>query len=78
VKWLSSLDLKPGLASIPAVAAAAVAAVADEKWGEAPTALITLKARPRMPHKKDSQRALQRRMWIKAEINIKVGRIPGK
>ena len=42
-EWLSSLDLENMISQHPAVAGAAVVGVPDEKWGERPYALITLK-----------------------------------
>lgn len=42
-EWLSSLDLENLISQHPAVAATAVVGVPDEKWGERPYALITLK-----------------------------------
>lgn len=42
-EWLSSLDLENLISQHPAVAGAAVVGVPDEKWGERPYALITLK-----------------------------------
>lgn len=42
-EWLSSLDLENLISQHPAVAAAAVVGVPDEKWGERPHALVTLK-----------------------------------
>ncbi|WP_417566406.1 fatty acid--CoA ligase [Marinobacter sp.] len=42
-EWLSSLDLENLISQHPAVAGAAVVGVPDEKWGERPHALITLK-----------------------------------
>ncbi|PCM45084.1 fatty acid--CoA ligase [Marinobacter sp. ANT_B65] len=42
-EWLSSLDLENLISQHPAVAAAAVVGIPDEKWGERPYALITLK-----------------------------------
>ncbi len=42
-EWLSSLDLENLISQHPAVAAAAVVGVPDDKWGERPHALVTLK-----------------------------------
>ncbi len=42
-EWLSSLDLENLISQHPAVAATAVVGVPDEKWGERPHALVTLK-----------------------------------
>jgi len=42
-EWISSVDLENALMAQPAVAEAAVIAVADEKWGERPLACIVLK-----------------------------------
>ncbi|MFP3977688.1 fatty acid--CoA ligase [Marinobacter sp. KMM 10035] len=42
-EWLSSLDLESLISQHPAVAGAAVVGIPDEKWGERPYALITLK-----------------------------------
>jgi fatty-acyl-CoA synthase len=42
-EWLSSLDLENLISQHPAVAGAAVVGVPDEKWGERPYALVTLK-----------------------------------
>ena len=42
-EWLSSLDLETLISQHPAVAGAAVVGVPDEKWGERPHALVTLK-----------------------------------
>ena len=42
-EWLSSLDLENLISQHPAVAAAAVVGVPDEKWGERPHALVTLR-----------------------------------
>jgi fatty-acyl-CoA synthase len=42
-EWISSVDLENALMAHPAVAEAAVIAVADEKWGERPLACIVLK-----------------------------------
>ena len=42
-EWLSSLDLENMISQHTAVAGAAVVGVPDEKWGERPYALITLK-----------------------------------
>ncbi|WP_203141569.1 fatty acid--CoA ligase [Marinobacter mangrovi] len=41
-EWLSSLDLENLISQHPAVAAAAVVGVPDDKWGERPHALIVL------------------------------------
>ncbi|MGI9428369.1 MAG: long-chain fatty acid--CoA ligase [Bythopirellula sp.] len=43
-EWISSLDLENSLLAHPAVAQAAVVAVAHEKWGERPLALIVARA----------------------------------
>ncbi|MDX1756552.1 MAG: fatty acid--CoA ligase [Marinobacter sp.] len=43
-EWLSSLDLENLISQHPAVAAAAVVGVPDDKWGERPHALVTLRA----------------------------------
>ena len=42
-EWLSSLDLENLISQHPSVAATAVVGVPDEKWGERPHALVTLK-----------------------------------
>ncbi|SFM37938.1 fatty acid--CoA ligase [Marinobacter zhejiangensis] len=42
-EWLSSLDLENMISQHPAVAAAAVVGVPDDKWGERPHALVTLR-----------------------------------
>jgi len=42
-EWLSSLDLENLISQHPAIAGAAVVGVPDEKWGERPHALVTLK-----------------------------------
>lgn len=42
-EWLSSLDLENLISQHPAVSGAAVVGIPDEKWGERPYALITLK-----------------------------------
>jgi len=42
-EWLSSLDLENLISQHSAVAAAAVVGVPDEKWGERPYAMVTLK-----------------------------------
>lgn len=42
-EWLSSLDLENLISQHPAVAATAVVGVPDDKWGERPHALVTLK-----------------------------------
>jgi fatty-acyl-CoA synthase len=42
-EWLSSLDLENLISQHPAVAAAAVVGIPDEKWGERPYALVVLK-----------------------------------
>jgi len=42
-EWLSSLDLENLISQHPAVDGAAVVGVPDEKWGERPHALVTLK-----------------------------------
>ncbi|MGC8120285.1 fatty acid--CoA ligase [Marinobacter sp. VGCF2001] len=42
-EWLSSLDLENMISQHPAVAGAAVVGIPDEKWGERPFALVTLK-----------------------------------
>ena len=42
-EWLSSLDLENLISQHPSVAGAAVVGVPDEKWGERPYALVTLK-----------------------------------
>lgn len=53
-EWLSSLDLENLISQHPAVAATAVVGVADEKWGERPVALVTLK-----PGQNASQKDIQ-------------------
>ncbi|NMT64519.1 fatty acid--CoA ligase [Marinobacter orientalis] len=42
-EWLSSLDLENLISQHPAVAGAAVVGIPDEKWGERPHAMVTLK-----------------------------------
>ena len=42
-EWLSSLDVENLIGQHPAVAGAAVVGIPDEKWGERPYALVTLK-----------------------------------
>ncbi len=42
-EWISSVDLENALMAHPAIAEAAVIAVADERWGERPLACIVLK-----------------------------------
>ena len=42
-EWLSSLDLENMISQHPSVAGAAVVGVPDEKWGERPHALVSLK-----------------------------------
>ncbi len=42
-EWISSVDLENHLMAHPAVAEAAVVAVPDERWGERPLAVLTLK-----------------------------------
>jgi fatty-acyl-CoA synthase len=42
-EWISSVDLENALMAHPAIAEAAVIAVADEKWGERPLACIVVK-----------------------------------
>ncbi len=42
-EWLSSLDLENLISQHPSIAGAAVVGVPDEKWGERPHALVTLK-----------------------------------
>jgi fatty-acyl-CoA synthase len=42
-EWISSVDLENALMAHPAIAEAAVIAIADEKWGERPLACIVLK-----------------------------------
>ena len=66
-EWLSSLDLENLISQHPAVAAAAVVGVADEKWGERPHALITLKPGQNATQE-DIQAHLQRYV-DKGEIN---------
>ena len=41
-EWLSSLDLENMISGHPAVAAAAVVGIPDEKWGERPHAMVVL------------------------------------
>ncbi len=43
-EWISSVDLENALMAHPAVAEAAVIAIAHEKWGERPLACVVLKA----------------------------------
>ncbi|NRF70042.1 long-chain fatty acid--CoA ligase [Aquincola sp. S2] len=42
-EWISSVDLENALMAHPAVAEAAVIAIADEKWGERPLACVAFK-----------------------------------
>jgi fatty-acyl-CoA synthase len=42
-EWISSVDMENNLMAHPAVAEAAVIAIADEKWGERPLAVIVLR-----------------------------------
>jgi len=42
-EWISSVDLENAIMAHPAVAEAAVIAVAHEKWGERPLACVVLK-----------------------------------
>jgi fatty-acyl-CoA synthase len=42
-EWISSVDLENELMAHPAVAAAAVIAVPDERWGERPAAAVVLR-----------------------------------
>ena len=42
-EWISSVDLENALMAHPAVAEAAVIAIAHEKWGERPLACVVLK-----------------------------------
>ena len=41
-EWISSVDLENAIMAHPAIAEAAVIAVADEKWGERPLAAVVL------------------------------------
>ncbi|MGH3676491.1 MAG: long-chain fatty acid--CoA ligase [Mycobacterium sp.] len=43
-EWISSVDLENRLMSHPAVAQAAVIAIPDERWGERPLAVVSLRA----------------------------------
>ncbi len=43
-EWISSVDLENHLMAHPAVAQAAVIAVPDERWGERPLAVVSLRA----------------------------------
>lgn len=43
-EWISSVELERKLAAYPAVAEAAVIAVAHERWGERPVALVVLRS----------------------------------
>ncbi|GJF10428.1 long-chain-fatty-acid--CoA ligase [Mycolicibacterium cyprinidarum] len=43
-EWISSVDLENRLMSHPAVAQAAVIAVPDERWGERPLAVVSLRS----------------------------------
>ena len=43
-EWISSVDLENAIMAHPAVAEAAVIAIAHEKWGERPLACVVLKA----------------------------------
>jgi fatty-acyl-CoA synthase len=43
-EWISSVELERNLAAYPAVAEAAVIAVAHERWGERPVALVVLRS----------------------------------
>ncbi len=56
-EWLSSLDLENLISQHPAVAGAAVVGVPDEKWGERPYALVTLK-----PGENASQEDIQKHL----------------
>ncbi|RBW48430.1 fatty acid--CoA ligase [Marinobacter sp. F3R11] len=57
-EWLSSLDLENLISQHPAVAATAVVGIPDEKWGERPYALVTLKPGEQI-NLKDIQNHLQ-------------------
>lgn len=57
-EWLSSLDLENLISQHAAVEGAAVVGIADEKWGERPYALVTLKPGERAT-KEDIQAHLQ-------------------
>ncbi|WP_372985860.1 fatty acid--CoA ligase [Marinobacter sp.] len=56
-EWLSSLDLENLISQHPAVAGAAVVGIPDEKWGERPYALVTLK-----PGENASQEDIQKHL----------------
>jgi fatty-acyl-CoA synthase len=43
-EWISSVDLENAIMAHPAVAEAAVIAIAHEKWGERPLACVVLKS----------------------------------
>jgi fatty-acyl-CoA synthase len=43
-EWISSVELERNLAAYPSVAEAAVIAVAHERWGERPVALVVLRS----------------------------------
>ena len=43
-EWVSSLDIEDLILRVPGIAEAAVVGVPDEKWGERPVALVTLRA----------------------------------
>jgi len=43
-EWVSSLDIEDLILRVPGIAEAAVVGVPDEKWGERPVALVTVRA----------------------------------
>jgi len=43
-EWVSSLDIEDLILRVPGIAEASVVGVPDEKWGERPVALVTVRA----------------------------------